>query len=280
MINLKLTLGNSFFEHFYLPYSEEFGIVLPKISQHKIVLSEKIINYYMDSATGSANKLACRTFIQDIITSNKRCCMEKNFDFDSMTDELMAVAGNQPMKILMAEKTEIQKAIKGINLLTVKDILEKQWCAFNLYTLPVTSRYIPPKEGVEGYKKWFKNWMQGETKVIIRDKYLLSTEGMTSFKNHFLPLFEEGMNIEIQTDSDVDTSILDQFDQAEYDKYSISVFKCQRMHDRVLIFGDFQIVIGKGVSFLSGDWNLTGESFISISNITINAEDTKISRLR
>ncbi len=42
----------------------------------------------------------------------------------------------------------------------------------------------------------------------------------------------------------------------------------------------FQIVIGKGIDFLSADWEMTNESFISISEITIDVHKTEIQQLR
>lgn len=59
MIKLNITLGDSFFSHFYLPYSAEYGKVLPKVSQHKIVLSKALIDYYEECADKMGLKDVC-----------------------------------------------------------------------------------------------------------------------------------------------------------------------------------------------------------------------------
>lgn len=280
MIKLNLTLGNTFFEHFYLNYSEEFGPILPIISQHRIVMSERLIDYYLNCADKIGMKSLCESFIQNRVTSGEMSSFAVDCKKDTIVEELLAIAEKQPMKVLLAEKSEVKKAGKGINLYSLADIEKTKWCVLKLYSIPVTSRYVPQKKDVEPYKRWLQNWMKGEKKVIIRDKYLLEDAGMLTFKKHFLPLFEDGIEIEIHTDSIVTDSVLDEFDKADYNKAKISVFLCEKMHERVLIFESFQIVIGKGLLFLSGDWDLTAESFVSISEVTIDAKSTIIRRLR
>ena len=48
----------------------------------------------------------------------------------------------------------------------------------------------------------------------------------------------------------------------------------------VFVFSSFQIVIGRGVTFLSSEWNLTSECFISISEKTFDTEETVIEQIR
>lgn len=280
MIKLNLTLGNTFFEQFYSVYSDKYGDTLPKICQHKITISDKILDYYERCAQQKGVKDLCVSYLQSMVSYGSKCEFVRDYEKDTIEEELIAVATDQKMKVLLAEKEEIKKA-QNVNLYDIKHIKEKGNCILNLYSLPVTSRYIPPKKNAEAYKKWLQNWMIGEMNIIIRDKYLLNESGMMSFKNHFLPIIEKGAKIEIQTSEDVDERILKQFDTDPiFDDYAISIFKCENMHERVFIFDTFQIVIGKGVAFLSGDWNLTSESFISISEITIDAKPTRLSRIR
>ena len=280
MIQLNLTLGNSFWKHYYLPYCAEFGEILPKIRKHKVVLSERLINYYEECAKDLHMEDVCSTCIQDLVQFKNKCEFVPDYGEESIADEIMAIASKQKMKIVLAEKEEIKKAPSKINLLTSKDIRENDDCILNIYTLPVPARYIPANQPVERYKNWLANWLKDEKNIIIRDKYLLKDSGLKSFKNHFLPLFEKGSCISIHTDNDVEQEYLDEFDKPEYNDYQINVYKCEKMHDRVILLDDFQIVIGRGVGFMSGDWNKTSECFISISDITMDPQVTIIKQLR
>lgn len=280
MIKLNITLGNSFWCRFYLSYSDEFGEILPKIKKHKIVLSKSIIDYYEDNAKTIGCLDICKTKISYLMQSSDNCFLTTTYGYDDIKDELIATARNQEMKILLAEKEEIKKAPKDVNLLNSKMINSKPNCVFNLYTIPVINRYISPRQSVDSYKKWLKNWLRNETTIIIRDRYILENDGFRCFTRHFLPLFEKGSTIILHTDKVVSDEIMNKLDDSVFDDYLIKVYRCERMHERVIILNDFEIVIGKGVSFLSGDRDCTSESFISISEVTIDADKTVIEQLR
>ena len=282
MIKLNLTLGNTSMSHFYgMMYSDEYGPVLPKIRQHRIVLSERLVSYYEECASANGLKESCTTYLQALIKSNDRCVLINVFDeTQSIEEEMIGIALLQPMKILIAEQEEISKKKKGLNLLRSNDINNNQNCILNLYCIPVPSRYVEGKKPVEAYTKWLSNWFQGEKNIIIRDKHMLCDHGIESFKKFFLPMFEKGASIIIQTDSKVNQKYIDEFDKEDYKDYQINIYKCSAMHDRVIIAGDFQVVIGKGIDFLSADWNMTSESFISISRITMDARSTEKEQIR
>jgi len=280
MIQLKITLGNSFVEKFYLMYDMEFGEIQPRIAQHTMVLSEKIIKYYEDYAQSCGALDLCKTYLQSIMGQKSKCEFVQDFGAKNMIEELIAVASSQPMKVLLAEKNEIKKAPRGINLLTCNDIKKNDGCIINLYSLPISCRYVRNNEKTERYSAWLGNWLKGEKNIIIRDKYLLSDNGIASFKKFYLPIFEKGANISIYTDEDVEERFITEFDKEEYSEYHINIYKGSRMHERVIILDDFQIVIGKGLDFLRADKNNTAESFISITKVTIDTEEEMITQLR
>ena len=280
MIKLNITLGNTIFSHLFLPYSDEYGPIIHKIYQHRVVISKKILDYYEDCAEKIGLKDAYLTYIQSLIQSQDRCLIVEGRGKDNIKEELIETAFLQQMKILIAEKDEIRKAKKGVNLLSCEDINGKPECVFNLYRFPIINRYVAAKKPVGAYVKWLSNWIKGEKKLIIRDRYLLTPHGIASFKKYYLPMIEKGATIKIQTDEDVDKCFLDEFDKSLYDDYQFSIYKCSKMHERVIILEKFQIVIGAGIDFLSADWELTKESFVSISEITIETEKTEIQQLR
>lgn len=280
MIELKITLGNTFIERYYMPYNIEFGQIQPKISQHTIVLSQKIIDYYEECAKSKGQLAICQTYLQNVLIHQSRCMYIKDFGNDSIEKELIETAASQPMKILLAEKSEIPKATTGINLLTSKDIKDNDTCILNLYSLPVPCRYVKNNENAEKYSKWLGNWLKGERNIKIRDKYLLSERGIASFKKFYLPLFEKGANISIFTDEDISEEYIYEFDKSEYSDYLINIYKCSHMHERVIILDNFQIVIGKGLDFLRAKFENTTESFISITKVTIDTNYDVIEQLR
>lgn len=278
MIQLNLTLGYSFWRQIFLPYSEEYGETLNKIFKHKIVFSESIIEYYNDCANKEGNSDLCNTRIQAIIQSGKRCKIISGYDKEDKIEELVETAKNQEMKILLAEKSEIRKA-KEIFLYDNKKINTNKNNNLNKYTIPYVV-YVSANEDVEKYKNWLKNLFKNEKDIIIRDKYLLKDDNLNSFKKHLLPLFEKGTRISIQTDEQVLQNKLDEFDGVEYSDYQINVYKCDIMHERFIDCSDFQIIIGKGVSFLGWKWDKTSESFITLSEKLIDANSTVNSQLR
>lgn len=280
MIKLNITLGNTIFSLLYLPYSNDAGIVMPKIFQHRIVLSEKLISYYVEFASKNGYRDLCQARIQDLVQSVNRCKFENVCDEDDVVKEMINLAMKQPMKILVAEKTEIKKANSKVNLLDCKQILENVNCILNLYCIPVTSRYVEPKKNVKSYTKWLKNWLSDEKDLIIRDNYLLTDHGLESFNTYYLPSIEKGAHITIHTCHDVEQKYIDEFDKEKYDDYQINIYKCDSMHERVIILKELQIVIGKGLDFLRPDREWTDESFISISKITMDARKTEIQQLR
>lgn len=280
MIEIRLTLGNSFFEKFYCQYNDEFAETLHKVFQHRIILTEKIIAYYMKCAKENNVSSLCQSYIQDLVTSKKRSVIENDLSAANIIEEMISIARNHDMKILLAEKSEIKNNPRDINLYRNKDICEKDNCILNLYSLPVVSRYVPHKDQSERYRSWLRNWLVGEKKIILRDKYLLKPEGLEKLRKEYLQLFDQEASIEIHTDEDVNVDVLQQFDLPEYISYDITVFKCHKMHERVIVLNEFQIVIGKGLSFFGKDDIYTDESFISISKITIDTERTKIKQLR
>ena len=277
-----MTVGNTFMEHFYLPYDEDFAEIQNKMQQHKFVLSDRLVAYYKQCAKGKGQAMedACRLYIDKLIMCKNKSEFVDDFDASSIQEEMLRIAWTQPMKILLAEKNEIEKVRKGINLLTCNDIRTNDNCVFNLYSIPVINRFVKPHENVEKYVKWLGNWLKGEKRIAIRDKYLLTENGIPSFEKFYLPLFEKGAVVSIYTDEDVSEKYLDELDKDIYADYVIRVYKCTKMHERVIVLDNFQIVIGKGLDFLHANFENTSESFITISKVTINVNDTVIAQIK
>ena len=280
MIKLNITLGNSFFSQFYNIYTDMYGAILPKIRQHRIVLSKKLIDYYVRCAEENGCKDACTTFIQKISLTDQNSIFVQDYDAVTIEEGLSEIAMTQPKKILCAEKEEVKKARRGVNLLRGDDIINNSNCIFNLYCIPITARYVEADKPVASYVSWLGNWIKGESKLIIRDKYLLTDRGLKSFKKFFLPNIDSGAQISIHTDTLVEQRFLDEFSKSDYAQYDIRIYKCSHMHERVIILKECQIVIGKGIDFLQSGSNLTDECFITISQITIDADKYILQQIR
>lgn len=277
MQKFNLTLGYSFFEHFYMPYSTEYGAAMDRINQHKVSLSEKLVSYYRACAKKKGVESMLENFLAGIMNDSNKCALVCDYGKDEIAEELIEVARNNlPLKILLAEKNEVRKA-QGVNLYSIDKIDGKNRCLLELYSVPVVNRWIQAGEDVTRYTKWLGRWINNERRVVIEDPYIFN-DGMAVFKKFYLPLFKPGMDIEVHVDKCFDTSLLSLFNDSLFDNYQISVFECRRLHDRVLFFDRFEIVIGRGIDFLRADGK-TEETFVTISTVTRDPEEDIIKKL-
>lgn len=69
MYKLNLGVGFSIFKLVYLPYNDK-TFILEIIKQHKLILSDKIINYYLEMA-GEENSDIVESFLDALIYNDE-----------------------------------------------------------------------------------------------------------------------------------------------------------------------------------------------------------------
>ena len=123
MYKLNLGVGFSIFKLAYLPYNEK-TFIIDIIKQHRLILSDKIISYYIEMA-GEENSDIVETFLDTLIYNDETHIYYKSENNISAKEELIEFVKQNPMKVLVSEKDEFQDfTLNKSNLINSKDIIE------------------------------------------------------------------------------------------------------------------------------------------------------------
>lgn len=154
MYKLNLGVGFSIFKLVYLPYNDK-TFILEIIKQHKLILSDKIINYYLEMA-GEENSDIVESFLDALIYNDESHVYYKTNSEISAKDELIRLVEQNPMRVLVAEDEEFKDfTINKIKLISSKDIVEKKVNSLFRYSFPIVNYYVDVGEKCESYARWF-----------------------------------------------------------------------------------------------------------------------------
>ena len=252
MYKLNLGVGFSIFKLVYLPYNDK-TFILEIIKQHKLILSDKIINYYLEMA-GEENSDIVESFLDALIYNDESHVYYKTNSEISAKDELIRLVEQNPMRVLVAEDEEFKDfTINKIKLISSKDIVEKKVNSLFRYSFPIVNYYVDVGEKCESYARWFGHLFENENVIQIIDKYILTKKGIDVLKKYYFPLIQKDTAVEIYSeclDEYDENMIINMFQDIYFTQWNISIYICTGMHDRYILFGKYQMSIGAGLDFL------------------------------
>lgn len=268
MYKLSLGIGVSGMKEIFNPFQS----VAPKIQQHRIILSESIIEYYEKSIVYSD---ALQTYLDDIMISEETSVSFRDDPTLDAQHNMVNFVSRVPMKCLIADKTEFS----GCDVRRVNCILPKQICSndnnvVNRYSLPIANHLVKAGDNCERYATWLGHWFENEQSITFVDKYLFMGNGEASFKKYIIPYISKNTTINIYCDCNLDES--EYASEADllkaitsyYSDWDIHIFLCssKSMHDRfIMLSSGVLITIGKGVSFLNASGKIDKDCYISFS---------------
>lgn len=253
MYKLNIGVGFSILQFYYLPHSSK-SFLIDIIEQHRIILSDKIIHYYIEKAD-DLYKDVIETYLDSIIyTDDTHVYYEEQSEEINAIEEMILLVEKNPMKIILGEQDEFSPYnTRKIKLITSQQIIDKEPTAIYRYSFPITNHYIGYNERCESYAVWFGHLFENEKVIEIQDKYILTSNGIKCFKKYYLPYMEKGAEINIYcetVDTCTEAGIVAELSDAFYADWNIHVFACYGMHDRYIQLSNIQISIGAGLDFL------------------------------
>ena len=270
MYRLTMGLGYSIFRLFLMPYSNENQELKYYISQHKIVLSDMICDYYREKAGDNSDA------VDMYITANASYdCFEyvetvKNNSV--IENEFVSLVSRFPMKIMLTEKTEFSK--KSLNRLkeySASEVLTDKANPVRLYSFPISNLEVNIGDKRDRYLTWFKHLLEGEKHVCIIDSYIITKKGLDILNQCYLPIIEAGAQIDIYgTDSNAQNGWtveeLDKRINRNCHTIELHVIPREKEHERFIWAGDIKINIGRGLDFVDGQHEtIQRKTYISIS---------------
>lgn len=263
-------VGFSVLQLYYLPHNKK-SYLMDVIGQHRVILSEKIINYYMDEAE-EVYKEAIETYIDSIAYADDTH-VYYNSTVDekiSAKDEMIMFVERNPMKILFSEIDEFKAHnTKKVKIVTPKQMLNRENTPLYKYSFPLSNYYAGVDETCEVYATWFGHLFEGETNIEIQDKFIMSQKGIECLKKYYLPYIPKGITVDIYcemidgvTKQDVCSRLKDSF----FEDWDIHVYSCRHMHDRYIQLDGLQISVGAGLDFLHLSGKTKKACTINITN--------------
>lgn len=269
MYKLNIGVGFSILKLYYLPHNNK-SFIIDLIEQHRIILSEKIIEYYIEMVD-ELHRDIMETFIDSIIyTDDTHIYYQEQYNEESAIEEMIQLVGRNPMKVLLGESEEFKKqSLKKIKLITSEQILNRDNNPIYRYSFPVVNHYVRRGEICESYATWFGHLFEEEQEIEIQDKYILNGNGVECLKKYYLSYIAENTKINIYCetiDTCTETDILKELQKSFYTKWDIHVYLCNKMHDRYIQLNSIQISVGAGLDFLHVSGITKKSCTISITN--------------
>lgn len=267
MYKLNLGVGSSILKLVYLPYNEK-TFIMDLIKQHKIILSEKIISYYIEMA-GEQNAEIVETFIDSLVYTNDSHVFYETDNDDSAQKEIVDLVKRNPMKVLISEVEEFEGIITNkIKLISSKNILNKEDNVFLKYSFPIVNYIIGSDSNCESVATWFGHLFENEEQIQILDKFIMTENGIRVLKKYYFPKIQYKTKVEIYCeclDGYTDEMIKNIMEDTYFQSWDIQVYICNGMHDRYIQFGHYQISIGAGLDFLHCSGNTKKSCTINIT---------------
>lgn len=262
-----------------------------KIRQHRMVISEKLLDYYEEYFRKKSPEYLewYRAFCTDILYSKKRAVMtslsktKTYIKGNEYLNELVLLSQETEDKIILIEpKRRIDaKYAKelGIVLYDSKDINDTSGSnLFFMYTLPVNGKRISEGENSRSIANWLGRFWREEDYIQIFDNYLLTTDGMRYLKNYFLKYVKEGADIEIYSllmEGCTEQQITDVFagDDLKKWKFRVYIVRDKKVsHARSTQGEKYIIQIDRGLSV----FGRAGKTFQTTINIFENKSMERI----
>lgn len=270
MYKLNMGVGFSVLQLYYLPHNNK-SYLMDVISQHRLILSEKIINYYIDE-TDELYKDAIETYIDSIAYTNDTHVFYNSMEDEKISakDEMIMLVEQNPMKILFSEIDEFKTYnTNKIKIVTPEQMLNREKTALYKYSFPLSNYYAGIDEECEAYATWFGHLFEGETSIEIQDKFIMSRKGFECLKKYYFPHIPKGITVNIYceiidgvTKQDICNQLADSF----FDNWDIHVYSCRHMHDRYIQLNGLQISVGAGLDFLHLSGKTKKACTINITN--------------
>ncbi len=270
MYKINMGVGFSVLQLYYLPHNNK-SYLMDVIGQHRVILSEKIINYYMDEAD-ELYKEAIETYIDSIAYADDTHLFYRSTEDEKITarDEMIIFVEQNPMKILFSEVDEFKTYnTKNVKVVTPEQMINREKTTLYKFSFPLSNYYARIDESCEAYATWFGHLFEGETNIEIQDKFIMSQKGIECLKKYYFPHIPKGITVDIYcelidgvTKHDVCNQLADSF----FDDWNIHVYSCKHMHDRYIQFDGLQISIGAGLDFLHLSGKTKKACTINITN--------------
>lgn len=270
MEKLKVGLGYSVFELFLAPLRLDKKEIIDCISKQQTVLSDRIIDYYKMNAGDFSDS------VDAYITANSGydCFQYFNTGLEesaSIEDEFVSIISQCPMKLMVTEEGEFKKKkLRALKVYSVNEVLARKDHPLKIYSLPVSNYVVDVGEKRDKYLTWFKHLMKDEHVIRIIDPYIITERGINILNDCYLPLIEDGVQIEIYgTDAHIQSWAVEDLNKKIHrDRHEISMYLIPRdeEHDRFIWAGDTAINIGRGLDFVdSKHEEIQRKTSISIS---------------
>ncbi len=271
MYKLEVGLGYSVFQLFLRPLRQGQQDIVNCLSKQRTVLSDRILEYYRINA-GELSDL-----VDEYVTANAGydCFQFFSTGLDkntSIEEEFVTIVSQCPMKQMVADEKEFAKRLlKGIRVSNINEVLMNKNHPLRMYSLPISNYEVNEGEKRDRYLAWFKNLMKGELSVRIIDQYIITDKGIKVLNEVYLPLIEEGAQVEIfGTDSNIQNGwtaeeLNKRIDRTNH-KIQMYIIPRDEEHDRFICAGNIRINIGRGLDFVdSKHEEIQKKTYISIS---------------
>lgn len=269
MFKLDIGIGYSIFAEILKPFSIHHKL-FDMISQHRIVLSASVVEYYL-AQIPSEYEDQFMTYLDSIMADDE----SSRFFVDDQTidarQNLINAVATIPMKTLVSFSEEFSNyKLSGIKLITPDNIYSHENNAFNRYTFPIVNHVACVGANCESYSVWLGHLFENEPRITIVDPYIFAENGRKSLEKFYLPQIPAGTEIDVycefeksgfRSESEMISTIRD-----EYSQWNIHVHLCQSMHDRFILLSSVQISFGSGLIFLNPGGRVTKSCTISVTN--------------
>lgn len=270
MYKLNIGVGFSVLQLYYLPHNNK-SYLMDVIGQHRVILSEKIINYYTEEAD-ELFKEAVETYIDSIAyADDTHVYYNSSMDDEiSARDEMIMFVEQNPMKILFSEIEEFKTYnTKKVKIVTPEQMLNREKTALYKYSFPLSNYYVGIDENCEAYATWFGHLFEGEPHIEIQDKFIMSSKGIECLKKYYFPHIPKGSVVDIYCEiieGVTKQDICNQLEDSFFYDWDIHVYSCRHMHDRYIQFDGIQISVGAGLDFLHLSGKTKKACTINITN--------------
>lgn len=178
---------------------------------------------------------------------------------------------------LLAEKTDYGRCRGKVK--SIKYVFEPiDWESNNHKVNPVklyasnTRIELIKGESVNKLKCFFPLFFEGESKVVIIDKYISSENGINSFIKHYLPYIEKKARIVIVTKCESANDLsrmngLEYSDSLQDYSFSYKDFSGDLPHDRYILVSGYELNIGPGIDVLTAYDTINNSGNCMISSI-------------
>ncbi len=286
MIKYDLILCNSIINDFIkpvYPWESDYSvrtIMKLTISQHNVVLSESLMESYIDTIEPEL-----QDYLQEMINSFSsysegplEWILDSDEQWTDHDDLLILLSGNKVLKypkiicgnckdvIKFEKKLKPKKAFHSSDYLN-QDINSK----IRRASIPF-SFHVNDGDQCDVYSSWLGDMFLDETNISIFDPYALNSRGLKSLCCYYLKRIKCGAQLNIYTNvANSDCKQIKTTVNNIAKKYSISIRiydSNYALHDRHIFTGSCHIVLGRGIDFLDADRKRARDCSINMDDST------------